>query len=120
MLTGGHWDEIQGLIQLHSRHLSSAVLAVLGYPFCPPGQTLQQGADPTEDILQNLKKSKLLYTGQKMQNVEVNNAVSACEVGEFSPIMFKGNEIKYVCFKWSQVTPMITPFYLHELYICIF
>lgn len=66
-LAVGHWDEIQGLIQLQNRHLSSAVLAVLGCPFCSPGQTLQQGADPTEDTVQNLEKSKLLYSGQKIQ-----------------------------------------------------
>lgn len=48
MLTLDYWNEIQSLIQVQNRHLSSAVLAVTGYPFCPPGLMLQQGADPAE------------------------------------------------------------------------
>ena len=46
MLTVNHWDEIQGLIQLNNRHLSSAGLAVIECPVCPPGLSLQRGAGP--------------------------------------------------------------------------
>lgn len=46
MLTLNHWDEIQGLIQLHNRHLSSAVLAVIRCPLRPPGLPLRRGAGP--------------------------------------------------------------------------
>lgn len=67
MLTLNHWDEIQGLIQLHNRHLSSTVLAAIRCPLRPLGLCLQRGAGPVcpvisagpmEDVLYNLKKSK--------------------------------------------------------------
>lgn len=94
MLTVDHWDEIQDLIQVHNRHLSGAVLAVTECPFCPPGLTLQQGADSTEIAhrypAKRWKKQMALYSGQKIQvhSFRMSKSTMQClhvKQGDFVP-----------------------------------
>lgn len=116
--------EIQGLIQLHNRHLSGAGLAVTGSSVCPPGPPLQRSAGAVcplsyllilwrTSCITSRKANNTIFWGKEssslFQIVDVHILVPPCEAGAFGPIMVKGNKIKYVYFKWNYVAQTTSP-----------